>query len=185
MSHLRAEDDTGAFGILPGHADFLTVLAVSVVTWRDDAAAVSTTSPCAAACSKCATVRRLRSPRPRPCRATICTDWKPRCSPRFRRQTRRGAGGAHRRAAALSGSDAPDRALSSRRRGRRCLAVAPPGSVTEYGVVTSTTAPVEPDIPEPLDEAVRKRRERRDRWAARGRAVDRAESGHDRRARLD
>ena len=33
--HLRAEDETGAFGILPGHADFLTALAVSVATWRD------------------------------------------------------------------------------------------------------------------------------------------------------
>ena len=33
--HLRAEDETGAFGILPGHADFLTALAVSVVSWRD------------------------------------------------------------------------------------------------------------------------------------------------------
>ena len=35
IGHLRAEDDTGAFGILPRHADFLTALAVSVVTWRD------------------------------------------------------------------------------------------------------------------------------------------------------
>lgn len=33
--HVRAEDDTGAFGILRGHADFLTALAISVVTWRD------------------------------------------------------------------------------------------------------------------------------------------------------
>ncbi len=35
IAHLRAEDETGAFGILPGHADFLTALAVSVVSWRD------------------------------------------------------------------------------------------------------------------------------------------------------
>ena len=35
VAHLRAEDETGAFGLLPGHADFLTALAVSVVTWRD------------------------------------------------------------------------------------------------------------------------------------------------------
>lgn len=35
VAHLRAEDATGAFGILPGHADFLTALAVSVLTWRD------------------------------------------------------------------------------------------------------------------------------------------------------
>ena len=35
VAHLRAEDETGAFGILPGHADFLTVLALSVVSWRD------------------------------------------------------------------------------------------------------------------------------------------------------
>ncbi|MDE2050789.1 MAG: F0F1 ATP synthase subunit epsilon [Gammaproteobacteria bacterium] len=33
--HVRAEDSSGAFGILPGHADFLTVLSVSVLTWRD------------------------------------------------------------------------------------------------------------------------------------------------------
>ena len=37
VAHLRAEDETGAFGILPGHADFLTALAVSVVSWRDQA----------------------------------------------------------------------------------------------------------------------------------------------------
>jgi F-type H+-transporting ATPase subunit epsilon len=34
-SHLRAEDETGAFGILPGHADFLTALSISVASWRD------------------------------------------------------------------------------------------------------------------------------------------------------
>lgn len=33
--HIRAEDASGAFGILRGHADFLTVLSVSVLTWRD------------------------------------------------------------------------------------------------------------------------------------------------------
>ena len=35
VSAIRAEDETGGFGILPGHADFVTVLTVSVVTWRD------------------------------------------------------------------------------------------------------------------------------------------------------
>ncbi len=35
VHHVRAEDETGAFGIQPGHADFITVLAVSVVTWRN------------------------------------------------------------------------------------------------------------------------------------------------------
>jgi len=39
VGQLRAEDATGAFGILPGHADFVTVLAISVVTWRDRAGA--------------------------------------------------------------------------------------------------------------------------------------------------
>jgi F-type H+-transporting ATPase subunit epsilon len=36
---LRAVDASGSFGILPGHADFLTRLALSVVTWTtpDDA----------------------------------------------------------------------------------------------------------------------------------------------------
>jgi F-type H+-transporting ATPase subunit epsilon len=31
---VRAEDETGSFGILDGHADFLTALTVSVVSWR-------------------------------------------------------------------------------------------------------------------------------------------------------
>ena len=35
LMHLRGEDDSGAFGILPGHADFLTALSLSVITWRD------------------------------------------------------------------------------------------------------------------------------------------------------
>lgn len=33
VASLRAEDASGAFGILPGHADFLTRLAISVVGW--------------------------------------------------------------------------------------------------------------------------------------------------------
>lgn len=32
---LRAEDASGAFGILPGHADFLTVLDVGVLGWHE------------------------------------------------------------------------------------------------------------------------------------------------------
>lgn len=31
---LRAEDGSGGFGIMPGHADFLTSLAVAVVDWK-------------------------------------------------------------------------------------------------------------------------------------------------------
>jgi F-type H+-transporting ATPase subunit epsilon len=31
---LRAEDASGGFGIMPGHADFLTSLTISVVTWK-------------------------------------------------------------------------------------------------------------------------------------------------------
>jgi F-type H+-transporting ATPase subunit epsilon len=31
---VRAEDESGSFGILDGHADFLTALAVSVVSWH-------------------------------------------------------------------------------------------------------------------------------------------------------
>jgi F-type H+-transporting ATPase subunit epsilon len=30
---VRAEDGTGWFGVMPGHADFLTSLAISVVDW--------------------------------------------------------------------------------------------------------------------------------------------------------
>lgn len=37
ITHLRAEDPSGAFGILPGHADFLTALSVTVLAWRDGA----------------------------------------------------------------------------------------------------------------------------------------------------
>jgi len=37
VRHVRAEDETGAFGILPGHAEFITALAVSVITWRNSA----------------------------------------------------------------------------------------------------------------------------------------------------
>lgn len=31
---LRAEDESGSFGILPGHADFLTVLVPCVIRWH-------------------------------------------------------------------------------------------------------------------------------------------------------
>jgi F-type H+-transporting ATPase subunit epsilon len=31
---LRAEDSSGGFGILAGHADFLTSLSISVVSWK-------------------------------------------------------------------------------------------------------------------------------------------------------
>lgn len=34
---VRAEDDSGGFGILPGHADFLTALPASVLRWRNGA----------------------------------------------------------------------------------------------------------------------------------------------------
>ncbi|HEY0180982.1 MAG TPA: F0F1 ATP synthase subunit epsilon [Dokdonella sp.] len=34
---LRGEDASGAFGLLPGHVDFLTALAPSVLRWRDAA----------------------------------------------------------------------------------------------------------------------------------------------------
>jgi F-type H+-transporting ATPase subunit epsilon len=32
--HVRAEDETGSFGILDYHAEFLTALTVAVVSWR-------------------------------------------------------------------------------------------------------------------------------------------------------
>jgi F-type H+-transporting ATPase subunit epsilon len=34
VDSVRAEDETGSFGILIGHADLLTALTVSVVSWR-------------------------------------------------------------------------------------------------------------------------------------------------------
>jgi F-type H+-transporting ATPase subunit epsilon len=36
---IRAEDESGGFGILQGHADFLTALTVSVVSWHGTAPA--------------------------------------------------------------------------------------------------------------------------------------------------
>lgn len=40
VAAVRAEDQSGSFGILPGHADLLTVLVATVLRWRttDDAA---------------------------------------------------------------------------------------------------------------------------------------------------
>lgn len=35
VRYVRAEDETGAFGILEGHADFMTVLSISVIAFRD------------------------------------------------------------------------------------------------------------------------------------------------------
>ncbi|MBS1164550.1 MAG: F-type H+-transporting ATPase subunit epsilon [Proteobacteria bacterium] len=37
---LRAEDESGGFGILPGHTDLLTVLTASVIRWRNAAGAM-------------------------------------------------------------------------------------------------------------------------------------------------
>jgi F-type H+-transporting ATPase subunit epsilon len=34
---LRAEDASGSFGILPGHAPFLTALTISIVSWKSGA----------------------------------------------------------------------------------------------------------------------------------------------------
>ncbi len=35
VTSIRAEDDSGSFGILRGHQDLLTALNVSIVSWRD------------------------------------------------------------------------------------------------------------------------------------------------------
>ncbi len=34
VTSVRAEDDSGSFGILGGHADFLTALKISIVSWH-------------------------------------------------------------------------------------------------------------------------------------------------------
>jgi F-type H+-transporting ATPase subunit epsilon len=34
VTSVRAEDDSGGFGILGGHADFLTALKISIVSWH-------------------------------------------------------------------------------------------------------------------------------------------------------
>jgi F-type H+-transporting ATPase subunit epsilon len=41
VAAIRAEDASGHFGILPQHADFLTSLTVSVLTWRSEAGKTS------------------------------------------------------------------------------------------------------------------------------------------------
>jgi len=38
IDSLRARDDSGSFGILPGHAPFLTALAICIVSWRTEKA---------------------------------------------------------------------------------------------------------------------------------------------------
>jgi F-type H+-transporting ATPase subunit epsilon len=35
VTAVRAEDESGSFGILPGHADLLNVLQASVIRWRE------------------------------------------------------------------------------------------------------------------------------------------------------
>ena len=35
VAHVRAEDESGAFGILPRHADLVTALTISVISWLD------------------------------------------------------------------------------------------------------------------------------------------------------
>ena len=34
VTALRAEDESGSFGVLAGHADFLTGLTISIVSWK-------------------------------------------------------------------------------------------------------------------------------------------------------
>jgi len=34
VTAVRAEDESGSFGILEGHADFLTVVSISILRWR-------------------------------------------------------------------------------------------------------------------------------------------------------
>jgi F-type H+-transporting ATPase subunit epsilon len=41
---LRAEDQSGAFGVLPGHADLVTVLPPSVLRWTRSYAGLVTAS---------------------------------------------------------------------------------------------------------------------------------------------
>ncbi len=48
---LRAEDASGSFGILPGHADFLTSLAISVVELGEHRRDAAIIARCGAACS--------------------------------------------------------------------------------------------------------------------------------------
>lgn len=43
---LKAEDKTGSFGILPGHADFITVLDISVVSWQGDSGKLNFCAVC-------------------------------------------------------------------------------------------------------------------------------------------
>lgn len=35
VRYVRGEDASGAFGIAPGHAEFITALEISVLSWRD------------------------------------------------------------------------------------------------------------------------------------------------------
>ncbi len=171
VRHLRAEDETGAFGILPGHADFLTALAVSVASWRDAAGAehhvalrggmlavrggdtIAIASPEAVAGDD---LRRLQGGGARP----------------IPPPPRRGAGGTLAGAASASRRNPQDRALFAVR------AVAGSARISWFnrrngdggaGVVRPGPPPRDrADHPERLDRAVELRRVRREHWQREG-----------------
>ena len=67
---VRAEDESGSFGILSGHADFLTALTVSMVSWPAPMS-VGDSAPCAMAFCRSRTATKWRSRRAKPSEAMI------------------------------------------------------------------------------------------------------------------
>ncbi len=184
VAHLRAEDETGAFGILPGHADFLTALAISVVSWRDAAWRRAPRRGARRHAGSARRRRRSRSPRREAVRRRRSASPRergarplPPAAPRSERAARTDAQrlylAAIRQIFRFLRPNGP----------RRCpaLALATPrtGSGRDGGAAESCRPP------ERLDEAVRTATRAARTLAARGRALDRPEPGDDRRARLD
>ena len=84
VARVRAEDESGGFGILPGHADLLTVLPASVVRWRSGDGATALLRGARRRARRADGRRRRRSPAARACWATTSRRSRPRsrrCAP--------------------------------------------------------------------------------------------------------
>ena len=152
---LRAEDATGSFGILPRHADFLTSLAISVVSWESER--------WNAALLRGAPRRPLRHRRAghRHRHARGGSGRRPRDARRdgprpLPRRYRDGADGTCREHPPATERHSADHAPSSAGRARR------------RGELRMTAPETEPGEQDPLVKGVRLRGERHRRWLREG-----------------
>ena len=170
---VRAEDDSGSFGILPGHADFLTALAALGRQLDRRARDGGATAPCAAASDRRRQDRRRQSPPARRSSATISTTLRADGAgaiPKPNAETQRD--GARGGDAAAARGDPPDHAPpAARRRCRgRTLVVSARGDERHD--------PAPPDGEDHWRKTgCRCASERHRRWRAGGRAVGRPAAG--------